>query len=112
MRHHRHDVLPDEDLRPTQPVPHVPIDVQAESMRRLRALHNEIPLGYQRRDGQMTAWAVSNSLSRADMALATGLARSRVDQIVRDNYAASGSGRVDALLSQQTGRDDPTDGLY
>jgi hypothetical protein len=44
------------------------------------AIHNEIPLGYQKRDGQVTAWALSNSLSREDMAIATGLAKSRVDR--------------------------------
>lgn len=100
MRRHRHDLLPDVDLQPTQPVPDVPIEIQAASMRALRAMHNEIPLGYQRRDGQMTAWALSNSLSREDMAVATGLAKSRVDQIIRETYRASGSGKVDALLAQ------------
>jgi hypothetical protein len=103
MRHHRHDLLPDEDLRPTHPVPHVALDVQAASMCTLRALHNEIPLGYQRRDGQMTAWALSNSLSRPDMGIATGLAKSRVDQIIRDNYLASGSGKVAALAWEEAG---------
>ena len=34
----------------------------------------------------MTAWALSNSLSRQDMAVATGLAKSRVDQIIRETY--------------------------
>jgi hypothetical protein len=103
MRHHRHDLLPDEDLRPTDPVPHVGLDVQAASMRELRAMHNEIPLGYRKRDGQMTAWALSNSLSRNDMAIATGLAKSRVDQIIRDDYLASGSGKVAALI--ESGRE-------
>ena len=103
MRHHRHSLLADEDLQPTHPVPQVPIEVQAASMRLLRAMHNEIPLGYQTRDGQMTAWALSNSLSRWDMAIATGLAKSRVDQIVRDNYLASGSGRVHALIQRDAG---------
>ena len=104
MRHHRHDLLADADLQPTHPVPHVPIEVQAASMRALRALHNEIPLGYQKRDGQMTAWALSNSLSRQDMAIATGLAKSRVDQIVRERYLASGSGRVHELMMQDRAR--------
>jgi hypothetical protein len=36
-------------------------------MRALRAMHAEIPLGQQRCDAQMTAWALSNSLSREDM---------------------------------------------
>jgi hypothetical protein len=92
MRHRRHDLLPDEDLQPTCPVPHVPVDIQAWAMRRLRALHNELPLDFRRRDEQMTAWALTKSLSREDMALATGLARSRVDEIVSYHYLASGSG--------------------
>jgi hypothetical protein len=105
MRHHRHDVLPNDDLQPTHPVPDVPIAVQAASMCVLRAMHNEIPLGYQKRDGQMTAWALSHSVSREDMAVATGLAKSRVDQIVRENYLASGSGKIAALMVRDAGPD-------
>jgi hypothetical protein len=68
-------------------------------------MHNEIPLGYQKRDGQMTAWALSNSVSRGDMAIATGLAKSRVDQIIRENYLASSSGKVDALMAADAAAD-------
>jgi hypothetical protein len=107
MRHHRHDLLPDEELQPTHPVAHIPIEIQATSLRALRAMHNEIPLGYQRRDGHMAAWALSNSLSREDMAIATGLAKSRVDQIIRESYLASGSGKVDALIAQDAWSDSP-----
>ncbi len=53
-------------------------------MRRLRELHNEIPNGYSKRDRQMQAWALSNSLSRHDMARAIGVHKTRVDQIVRE----------------------------
>jgi hypothetical protein len=80
----RYQVLPDEDLQPTNPVHGVPIQVQAESMRKLRAMHNEIPNRTIDRDRQMQAWALSNSLSRLDMAVAVGLVKSRVDQIIRD----------------------------
>ena len=80
----RYEVLPDEDLQPRSPVRGVPIETQAESMRKLRAMHNEIPNRTIDRDRQMQAWALSNSLSRQDMALAVGLAKSRVDQIIRD----------------------------
>jgi hypothetical protein len=66
----------------------------------MRALHNEIPPGYQRRDSQMTARALSNSVSREDMAIATRLAKSRVDQIIRENYLPSGSGKLAALIAQ------------
>jgi hypothetical protein len=107
VRHHRHDLLPDDELQPAHPVSHVPMEVQAASMRTLRAMHNEIPLGYQKRDGQMTARALSNSVSREDMAIATGLAKSRVDQIVRENYLASGSGNVAALMAHDAGPDSP-----
>jgi hypothetical protein len=53
-------------------------------MRRLRAPHNRAALGYRERDDLMTAWSLSNSLSRHDMAVATGLVKSRVDQIIRE----------------------------
>jgi hypothetical protein len=65
-------------------VPHVPLERQADAMRELRAMHNQIPNGYLKRDRQMQAWALSNSVSRRDMAIATGLVKSRVDQIIRD----------------------------
>jgi hypothetical protein len=84
VRPHRYALLPDEDLQPTDPVPHVPVQRQAEAMRELRAMHNQIPNGYLSRDRQMQAWALSSSLSRRDMAAATGLVKSRVDQIIRD----------------------------
>lgn len=80
----RYEVLPEGDLQPTNPVHGVPIAVQAESMRKLRAMHNEIPNSTINRDRQMQAWALSNSLSRHDMAVAVGLVKSRVDQIIRD----------------------------
>jgi hypothetical protein len=60
------------------------VELQAKSMRKLRELHNEIPNGFMKRDRQMQAWALSNSVSRQDMAIAVGLAKSRVDQIIRD----------------------------
>jgi hypothetical protein len=92
------DVVPDDDLLADTPGRPRSIEVQAASMRTLRAMHNEIPLGYQRRDGQMATWALTNSVSREDMAIASGLAKSRVDQIIRENYLASGLGKGSALL--------------
>lgn len=80
----RYEVLPDEDLEPQHPVPGVPLERQAEAMHELRAMHNEIPRGFIGRDRQMQAWALSNSLSRQDMAIAVGIHKSRVDQIIRD----------------------------
>lgn len=76
-------------------------------MHALRAMHNEIPLGYRKRDDQMTVWALSDSLSRQDMATATRLAKSRVDQIIRENYLASGSGKVAALMGRDAAPDSP-----
>lgn len=60
------------------------MELQAQSMRKLRELHNEIPNGYIKRDRQVQAWALSNSLSRQDMAVAIGVHKTRVDQIVRE----------------------------
>ena len=87
MRRHRHHVLPDRTLRPKHPVSDVSIEGQAEEMRRLRDAHNRIAHSYRERDRIMVALALSNSLSRQDMAIATDLAKSRVDQIIRDTHA-------------------------
>ena len=38
----RYEVLPDNDLEPQHPVPGVPVARQAEAMRELRAMHNQI----------------------------------------------------------------------
>jgi hypothetical protein len=62
----------------------VPIEVQKAHMRELRQAQNRIADGHVLRDGLMHAWAVSNTLSRHDMAIATGLVKSRVDQIIRE----------------------------
>jgi hypothetical protein len=68
-------------------------------MRALGAMLNEIPRGYQRCDGQATAWALSKGLSSEDEATAAGLAKSRVHQLIGENHLASGSGKVDALMA-------------
>jgi hypothetical protein len=81
---HRYDALPDDHLTPTHPVPDVPIEVQAAHMRELREAQNRIADSHAVRDGLMHAWALSNTLSRHDMALAAGLAKSRVDQLIRE----------------------------
>lgn len=53
-------------------------------MREIRELSNGIAAGYRRRDELFQALALSNSLSREDMARAAGLNKSRVDQIIRE----------------------------
>jgi hypothetical protein len=69
-------------------------------MRELRAMHNEIPQGFIRRDRQMQAWALSNSLSRQDMAIAVGIHKSRVDQIIRDLTLADRAIEAQRVLTQ------------
>ena|SRR5690349_24820807 len=83
-RAHRYQHLPEGDLTPTHPIPGVPRAVQQAHMRELRAAQNGIANGHAVRDGLMLAWSLSNTLSRHDMALATGLAKSRVDQLIRE----------------------------
>jgi hypothetical protein len=83
-RPHRHAILDADDLRPTFTTRHHDYDGQVASMRELRELSNGIANAYRRRDKRMQALALSNSLSREDMARATGLAKSRVDQIIRE----------------------------
>jgi len=83
-RPHRHALLDDEDLQPTFTTRNHIYERQVASMRELRELSNGIASAYRRRDELMKALALSNSLSREDMARATGLAKSRVDQIIRE----------------------------
>jgi hypothetical protein len=83
-RPHRHAVLGAEDLEPTFTTRSHDYEGQLASMRELHELSNGIAYAYRRRDELMQALALSNSLSREDMARATGLAKSRVDQIIRE----------------------------
>jgi hypothetical protein len=82
-RPHRHECL-DGDLEPTSTPAGVDRERQIESMRELRELSNDIAHAYFARDDRMLALALSGSLSRKDMARATGLNKSRVDQIIRE----------------------------
>jgi hypothetical protein len=53
-------------------------------MEELRDLSNSIAGAFRARDQRLLALASSGSLSRRDMATATGLNKSRVDQIIRE----------------------------
>lgn len=53
-------------------------------MRELRAAQNEVATAYIARDRLIASWAQSGRLSRHDMAVATGLAKTRIDQIIRE----------------------------
>ena len=81
-------------------MPDVDLAAQAAEMQRLREAQNAISDGYLYRDELMVAFALSNSVSRLDMALATGLAKSRVDQIIRETHSRirSQSARVASAL--------------
>jgi uncharacterized protein with beta-barrel porin domain len=81
---HRYRELPEVPLQPMKPVPDVSITVQSEHMRELRQLQNNVAQDYWSRDDRMAAFALGNTLSREDMAVATGLAKSRIDQILRE----------------------------
>ncbi|MGH2917369.1 MAG: hypothetical protein ACRDLS_02040 [Solirubrobacteraceae bacterium] len=83
-RAHRHDRLPEDELWPKDSRADIDPADQAAHMRRLRDAQNGIAEGYAARDELMLAWATSNALSRRDMATATGLAESRVNQIIRE----------------------------
>ena len=63
-------------------------------------MHNTISDGFLRRDRQMQAWALSNSLSRQDMAAAVGMHKSRVDQIIRDLTLADRAIKAQRALEQ------------
>lgn len=83
-RSHRHALLDSDELLPTFTRSYHDYGSQVASMRELRELSNNIATGYRQRDKRMQALALSGSLSREDMARATGLAKSRVDQIIRE----------------------------
>jgi hypothetical protein len=87
-------MLAEVDLRPTQPITDVSLESQAEKMQELRAAQNRGARGYGERDNLMVAWALSNTLSRADMAVAIGRAPSRVNQIIRSTSAREAEKRT------------------
>jgi hypothetical protein len=99
-RRHRHDRLPSEDLWPADLSPIIEPQQQAEHMRELRMLHNRIAEGYYERDDRMLALSLSNALSRRDMAIATGLAESRVNQIIREHANADQHRKNTAAVEQ------------
>jgi hypothetical protein len=96
----------DEDLQPTVPVEGVPVEVQANSMRLLRRMRvapehpHELP-------DQLVAWANSNSLSRSDMAIATGFDLDQVSQIIHETAERDHNLKAHAL-KQQAARHLPT----
>ena len=69
-------------------------------MRELRKLQNDAATAFRMRDEAMAAWAVSNTLSREDMAVATGLVVSRVNQIVRSTYVRETESKAAAMREQ------------
>jgi hypothetical protein len=75
---------PQDELTPTWTPGGTDYDLQVESMRELRELTNHIAQAHWERDERMAALALSNSLSRRDMATAIGCTKSRVDQILRE----------------------------
>jgi hypothetical protein len=99
-RPHRHAILAADELLPTFTTRHHDYDSQVASMRELRELSNGIANAYRRRDRRMQALACSGSLSREDMARATGLAKSRVDQIIRELTLADRAVKAQRALEQ------------
>lgn len=75
-------------------------------MRELRLLSNNIRHGYRERDERMLALAHSGTISRRDMARATGLNKSRVDQIIRE-MAISHQERINLAAAERVARHMP-----
>lgn len=105
-RPHRHDHLADQEFLPTDRIDGITPAAQAEHMRELRTLHNRIADGYRARDERMLALATSNALSRRDMARATGLVESRVNQIIRE-LAEAGQRRRNKAAAERVARHMP-----
>ena len=81
----RYQTIPDRALWPSHTPGGVDAQRQAEAMQELRELSNQIARAYSERDQRLLALALSYSLSRRDMAIATGLSKSRVDQIIAES---------------------------
>jgi hypothetical protein len=70
------------DLLPSWTTRSHDYDRQVEAMREIRELSNNIATAHRQRDQLLAALALSQSLSRADMARAAGLSKPRIDQIL------------------------------
>lgn len=82
------DSPPAEELRPTYVPTGEDPAARATLMRELRELSLDVRRAYAARDERLLALACSQTLSRRDMATATGLAKSRVDQIIAARWQA------------------------
>jgi hypothetical protein len=82
-RTHRYTTQ-DDDLLPTWTTRSHDYARQVEAMREIQELSNDIAGAHRQRDQRLAALALSNSLSRADMARAAGLSKARIDQILFD----------------------------
>jgi hypothetical protein len=96
-RSHRYSTSPldKRDLLPTWTTRSHDFDRQVESMREVRELSNNIAGAHRERDELLAALALSQSLSRADMARAAGLSKPRIDQILYE-VAMENAGRRQA----------------
>jgi hypothetical protein len=99
-RAHRYATV-DEELLPTWTTRSHDYERQVESMRAIRELSNNIATAHRERDQRLAALALSNSLSRVDMARAAGLSKARIDQILfevaeehRERQQREGEARV------------------
>jgi DNA-directed RNA polymerase specialized sigma subunit len=83
-RVHRYSTsdLDHAELRPTWTTRSHDHGRQVEAMREIRELSNNIATAHRERDQLLAALALSQSLSRADMARAAGLSKPRIDQIL------------------------------
>lgn len=83
-RAHRYSTstVNDSDLLPSWTTRSHDYDRQVQSMREIRELSNNIATAHRQRDQLLAALALSQSLSRADMARAAGLSKPRIDQIL------------------------------
>ena len=94
------ELLPTEMLQPTHTPLGVDRDYQVETLGRLRELENAGRRVRFDRDDLIAANALSNSLSRPDMARAIGVSRSRIDQIISSHHAVLQRRRNDAAAER------------
>jgi len=105
MARTRRHAFVDAVLEPARTPPGIERERQTEAMRQLCGLANSIASAYLARDDRIFALVLGGSLSRADIARATGLNKTRVDQIIRDMSERYTALRADGTENAGHGRE-------
>lgn len=89
-----------QEFKPTHTPPGVKPKDQVRFMMELNGAASSISSTYQRRNDLIHALSLSGTLSRRDMARATGLNKSRIDQIIRSEFEAKREVEIEEAKSR------------